>query len=144
MQLNVRAGDVVTDFLSAFFNKVYCQCIGIHDTSGVPSEMRHDPTVQILQRSQRSTLKHSSSFSQAGPAGNIRRRLSGQVTTKCQQRANFFTVRIICDIATSLSISLESRWSLNTCSNTSNERDRIDGPKELFLITSLKSSQSRS
>ncbi|RNA14105.1 hypothetical protein BpHYR1_024394 [Brachionus plicatilis] len=37
-----------------------------------------------------------------------------------------------CDIATSLSISLETfklRWSINTCSYTSNERDRIDGPK---------------
>ncbi|RNA20022.1 RNA-directed DNA polymerase from mobile element jockey-like [Brachionus plicatilis] len=43
-------------------------------------------------------MKHCNSLSQAGPAGNIRghrRRLSGQVTTKCQQRANFFTNRVI-------------------------------------------------
>ncbi|RNA38413.1 hypothetical protein BpHYR1_013462 [Brachionus plicatilis] len=43
-------------------------------------------------------MEHCSSLSQAGPADNIRgnrRRLSGQVTTKCQQRANFFTNRVI-------------------------------------------------
>ncbi|RNA20167.1 RNA-directed DNA polymerase from mobile element jockey-like [Brachionus plicatilis] len=43
-------------------------------------------------------MEHCNSLSQAGPAGNFRghrRRLSGQVTTKCQQRANFFTNRVI-------------------------------------------------
>ncbi|RNA07864.1 RNA-directed DNA polymerase from mobile element jockey-like [Brachionus plicatilis] len=42
-------------------------------------------------------MEHCSSLSQAGPAGNTRghrRRLSGQVTTKCQQRANFFINRV--------------------------------------------------
>ena len=36
--------------------------------------------------------------SQVGPTGGNRghsRRLSGQVTTKCQQRANFFTNRVV-------------------------------------------------
>ncbi|RNA20005.1 hypothetical protein BpHYR1_030824 [Brachionus plicatilis] len=39
----------------------------------------------------------------------------------------YFVLYGLCDIATSLSISLER--SINTCSNTSNEGDRIDGPK---------------
>ncbi|RNA34858.1 RNA-directed DNA polymerase from mobile element jockey-like [Brachionus plicatilis] len=40
----------------------------------------------------------ASSLSQSGPASGIRghaRRLSGQVSTKCLQRANIFTNRIV-------------------------------------------------
>ena len=43
-------------------------------------------------------MEHCNSLSQAGPAGGIRghsRRFSGQTTNKCQQRANFFTNRVI-------------------------------------------------
>ncbi len=44
------------------------------------------------------SMAHCNYLSQAGPARGVRghrRRLSGQVTTKCQQRANFFTNRVV-------------------------------------------------
>ncbi len=43
-------------------------------------------------------MAHCNSLSQAQPAGGVRghrRILSGQVTTKCQQRANFFSNRVV-------------------------------------------------
>ena len=94
-----------TKLVSRYRNWSYADRLAVFDLTTLQERRVRGDMIQLFkfnrginEASWVKPMAHCNSLSQAGPAGGVRghrRRLSGQVATKCQQRANFFTNRVV-------------------------------------------------